>query len=212
MIHPRKSVVNRRSLGHSRSPLAVFLCATVVLSMEVGFPGDGLSATRTKVRLVHPFNKEGHLKAYYHVKRTWWGHCWTGSIGSQQRNAWRCLHHNLILDPCFKHKGTPKLACLRTPWSHAVTRLRLTRRLPRHERNDGVHHLSVPWGYRLLNGTKCVLSQGTSPQVHGVALPYLCSGGRWGSTMRRHHPRWRAKIAPPNLSRLSTHKVGKAWF
>ncbi len=185
-------------------------CALLIgLLLPPGTARAGLA--RTRVRIVHPFTQDGHLKPYLHVKRTWRGRCWTSSIGSQQRNAWRCLHHNLILDPCFKHKGVPKLACMRAPWNRSVIRLKLTRPLPKHG-NDGVQRWSVPWGYRLRSGVRCVLAQGTSPEVHGVPLPYLCSGGRFGSTMRRHHPVWRAEIAPPSLDRLSRHKVTKAWF
>lgn len=191
----------------------MLLCgiAVVLLVVQVGIPGWAGSARETKVRVVHPFTRDGHLKPYLHVERTWRGYCWTGSIGSQQRNAWRCFHRNLILDPCFKHKGVRKLACMSMPWSHAVTRLRLTKHLPRNG-NNGIHNRNVPWGYRLKDGIRCVLGQGTSPEVHGTPLPYVCSGGHWGSTVRRNHPIWRAKISGRHLHHLHIHKVGKAWF
>src|SRR4051794_17046949 len=60
------------------------------------------------------------------------GQCWTTSIAAPSTPASRCFEGNKILDPCFApaHATPPeRLACLATPWSHAVM-LRVSGKLP----------------------------------------------------------------------------------
>jgi hypothetical protein len=169
------------------------------------------TVTKTKVKVKDPFTTDGHVRKSLFVGDHLLGYCWTGSIGSQQRNAWRCLSGNIIHDPCFKHAGVRDLICMRAPWVKMVQRLRLTRRLPS-DGNSGIHDRSQPWGYKLFNGTHCVLGQGTASWVGNVPLPYVCSRHHSGTGTHRHHPIWRVRIAPKSLDRLHVRRVKKAWF
>lgn len=173
--------------------------------------GSVSNVTHTKVKVENPFTADGHVRKNLFVGDHLLGHCWTGSIGSQQRNAWRCLSGNIIHDPCFKHAGVRDLICMRAPWSKTVQRLRLTRRLPS-DGNSGTIDRSQPWGYKLFNGTRCILGQGTANWVGSVALPYFCSRHHSGTGPNRSHPIWRVRIAPKSLDRLHVRRVKKAWF
>ena len=173
--------------------------------------GNDPILTHTKVKVQDPFTADGQLRSNLWVGDHLLGFCWEGSIVTGQKNAWRCKSGNAIHDPCFKHSGVRDLICMNAPWSKAVQRLRLTRRLPG-DGNSGVVIDDQPWGYKLLNGTRCVLGGGTANWVGNVPLPYACSRHRSGSTANRNRPFWRVKIAPRSLDRLRVRRVAKAWF
>ena len=141
---------------------------------------DVARATATSVRRVNPLNSAGHLRARYTVAATRKGHCWTSSLVNG--HLYRCLHRNLILDPCWKESGRDSVVCLPTPWATRVTRLQLTRKLP--GTSSGGPRL---WGLRIGEGihANCEISQGTTIVVGGKPLSYFCQRG-WG--LRGQHP------------------------
>jgi hypothetical protein len=212
-----RNAVNRSSLRRTAIVIAVLV---VLGSLAVGAgPASAKTAraktsndaTTTQVRIKDPFTADGHLRRGLTLGSVLLGHCWEGSIASQQRNAWRCFSGNDIYDPCFKHAGVRDLICMKAPWSKRVDRLRLTRHLPS-DGNSGITRKNQPWGFKLLNGTRCILGTGTAAWVGPVALPYYCPGHGYATLPKTRFSLWRVRHAPNTLDRLNVRRVSKAWF
>jgi hypothetical protein len=189
------------------------MLGTVALGLSLVIPATpalaGTSATSTIVRRVRPIGADGTLEPDYRVVRRARGRCWTSSIASQQRVAFRCLQDNLILDPCFA--STPHVVyCMKDPWTHRVVRLRI-RRLPS-EHNAGIRRLRTPWGMELAGGRHCVLGTGTAAWVGRTALPYICSSGYATEPRLSSTTRWHVRVAPEELDRLRRRAVAVALF
>jgi hypothetical protein len=82
---------------------------------------------------------------------------------------------NEILDPCFQPpKGDGPLACLTDPWG-AVTKLRLTRHLPK---PTPVHEVTpMPWAVETSSGLRCTKLTGASAVYRGQRVNYGCTDG-----------------------------------
>ena len=143
--------------------------------------------TSTAVRHVSPLDSNGHLKSRYDLVNVRRGHCFTTSF--ENGRLFRCLGGNFLHDPCWKESGRHSVICLDRPWSHRVTRLNLTRRLPARDTYG-----PTDWGLRLASGinVNCQHSQGASGTVGGKPISYFCAHG-WallGSHPNRSQPVW----------------------
>lgn len=125
-------------------------------------------AAATRVHHVSPIDSGGHLKPRYQVTQSARGYCWTSSFVNPE--LYRCFLGNYIQDPCWPRADGEAVLCLARPWSHEVTRLRLTRRLP----PTSPGHGSL-WGLTLASGQRCQEPGGTHDIWRGHDVNYYCS-------------------------------------
>jgi hypothetical protein len=156
-------------------------------TLGVGVQGTAAAPrllTATQVIHVSPVNDAHRLKAGYRVTSSGRGYCWTNSFLNSE--LYRCLLGNYIYDPCWALAGRSAVACLLVPWSHHVTRLRLTRPLPR----SSVGHGAI-WGLRMFSGVRCQFASGTRSWFHGHPINYYCRQ-RWAllGAPDRFQPTW----------------------
>jgi hypothetical protein len=201
-------------MAESRKPLSrkALVSALLCAAVAVASPGGMVQArpAKTRVRVFDPYTSAGELRPRLRVAKRVSGRCWEGSIASQQRDAWRCIHRNEIMDPCFKG-DRPRLACLNAPWSRKVRLLELRRPLPEKLANDGIERKSYPWAIKLFSGKRCTLTTGTSAIVGDVVLPYNCNRG-YASRPHRKKAIWRVRAAPDSLDSLHRRRVRAAWY
>lgn len=128
------------------------------------------SAAHTSHHVFAAFGPGGAPTAGVRAHRS--GSCFTASITVAARTAYRCLAGNTLLDPCFVVPSSKRRAvdCYASPWSSA-TRVRLTKKLPRH---TAPARIADPWALRLADGSRCVVTTGTSQLLRGVAMRYQC--------------------------------------
>jgi hypothetical protein len=126
------------------------------------------AAAATRVHHVSPIDSAGHLKASYRVTQSGRGYCWTSSFVNPE--LYRCFLGNYIQDPCWPRAGGAAVLCLARPWSHEVTRLRLTKRLPLPSPGHG-----SLWGLTLASGQRCQEPGGTHDIWRGHDVNYYCS-------------------------------------
>jgi hypothetical protein len=143
----------------------------------------------TQVHHVSPVDSTGQLKPGYRVTDSGKGYCWTTSFVNP--GLYRCFRGNFIMDPCWSNAGQTAVFCLAAPWSHSVTRLRLTRRLP--PTSPGRSFL---WGMTLRSGLQCAEPGGTHDRWHGHDVNYLCQR-HWVllDSPDRSRPVWRILTA-----------------
>lgn len=122
------------------------------------------------------FNSHGQLSSQFQVGSHGRGYCFTSSLATTDRNAYRCFEGNAIQDPCFA--ATPNsgsVACFVDPWSK-VTLLKLTRKLPR---NTNTGDDALPWAIVTTNGLRCVFLTGATAPMGGQRINYGCVGGAY---------------------------------
>jgi hypothetical protein len=95
------------------------------------------------------------------------GNCWTSSIASRRRDAYRCMSGNTIHDPCFTLDAA-RVACPDMLRPSSGLRLSLTQALPPPQ-NDNVRNV---WMMEFANGVVC--SIGTGTVISGY--PFYCTG------------------------------------
>jgi len=121
------------------------------------------------------FDASGQLAKGHRVAGTRSGSCFASSLAVDGSDAWRCISGNEILDPCFQPpKGDGPLACLSDPWG-AVTKLRLTRRLPK--ATPARPTTPMPWAVETSSGLRCTKLTGASDVIHGQRVNYGCTDG-----------------------------------
>jgi hypothetical protein len=168
----------------------------------------------TQTTIFEPFNPDG--SPTLHVKNAS-GYCWTGSLATRRRDAWRCFKGNYILDPCFSSSSAPGVVLCPNMGVIGGIELHLTRPLPRQAANTGRPSLSNhPWGIQLSSGRNCVFLTGATTLVAGQRLNYGCAGpgpdGLWGLPRRRAQP-WTILVAPFNATGLNQRAtIRHAWM
>ncbi|MGH3471824.1 MAG: hypothetical protein ACRDPG_07240 [Nocardioidaceae bacterium] len=156
-----------------RAALGVGSLVTTMLVVAGGgaaFAQHAPAATATVVGSVRPTTHDNLLRPGYRVSaHRADGNCWTTSV--VQNSAYRCMSHNLILDPCWRlGAGRSHVACLEAPWQHQVVVLKLT------------HRLAAPatpqrwlWGLRLHGGADCQGFQGAGSIFHHHLVRFYCT-------------------------------------
>jgi outer membrane murein-binding lipoprotein Lpp len=133
-------------------------------------------AATTTTHVFSAFGSTGTPAAGVRAHRS--GSCFASSITVPDRAAYRCFAGNEILDPCFVESTSPRsaVACYADPWSRAVE-LTLKAALP----TPGPPlKISQPWAIELADGDRCVVTTGTAPILHGLAMRYQCRSGTAG--------------------------------
>ncbi len=175
------------STSHSRVAALVTVVLVAVLGSQAIAPAAGSDTQRTtafsattheqpRATMIHrvsPVDRSGQVQRNYRVTLTRRGSCWTYSFVHPE--LYRCVRGNYIHDPCWRgaRRSQPTVICLGLPWSHQLTRLRLTERLP----HTSSGRAGV-WGLTLPRGVDCLFAQGASGFVHGHHISYFCRR-RW---------------------------------
>src|SRR5579884_570315 len=95
------------------------------------------------------------------------GSCWTTSIASRRRDAYRCSVVNSIHDPCFK-VDSKNVSCLTYLAANSGLRIGLTKPLPP-PASSNAHN---PFMMQLAGGISCNVGTGTVV----ADFPFYCSG------------------------------------
>lgn len=154
----------------------------VPLLALVAVAGAGGVAAAVLLRTAHTnrvpvFTPQGRLSPQFHVGARGRGYCWEASLASTDADAYRCFQGNLIHDPCFAASAHARsVVCFLDPW-HAVTVLRLTRRLPRH--GPAVKGPPLPWAIVTTDGRRCVFMTGATALAGGERVNYGCTDGSY---------------------------------
>jgi hypothetical protein len=184
-----------------------------VIAMLVG-AASASAATRTSARIYEPFTASGAPSVQ--VAQTHRGSCFSGSLASGRKDAWRCISRNLLFDPCFSSGKVHFVLCPSGPGSASAIKIKLTKGLPAGFANQGKPSTSgLPWGLKTVAGTKCVLVTGATNVLQNRRANYFCGLHKdilWGDPIRRTEP-WTIFSAPVDAKKL-TRKVGikTAWF
>ena len=161
------------SLPHPLNRLAVAVALIVVLCAGTAVAARLLSTERTTQLAL--FDSNGQLAKGHKVAGTRTGACFTSSLAVDGSDAWRCSAGDEILDPCFRPPhGNGPLACLDTPWG-AVTKLRLTKRLPKATPVDSAR--PMPWALETSSGLRCTKLTGATNVIAGQRVNYGCTDG-----------------------------------
>jgi hypothetical protein len=192
--------------------------AAALVVAAAAFGTGGTAPRPTTKYLLAPF-VGGRLSSGLHVSRTRRGFCWVGSLADSGRSdAWRCLSGNLIHDPCFSDKSKPGpsfVVCPSTPWSRAVVKIVLTRKLPLGQANPAGSPLRrAPWAIEVASGKKCLALTGATGQIAGRGVSYGCVGGGYLlGTPRRAKPTWTIFYAAGYKARRATRvTIAEAWW
>lgn len=166
--------------------------AVAVSSHSIASAADDAAAQRTVVRVFTPF-PDGSLAPRFRIIRTVRGSCFFGSPAAKRPDAWRC--EPFVLDPCFENRARsqPYVFCISTPWTTAVTRIRLTSALPENVRNRNVTpSRRRPWGLELANGERCTFVEGSPLEIGGRFFHYRCgrSGAAAATRLLRTSSTW----------------------
>ena len=150
----------------------------------------------TAILSVRPVNAYHQLATGYHVTHILTGTCSPGSDVATA--AYRCFTRHSTFDPCWAEGSSARSAlCLLTPWSTAVTRIRLSARL---QPLPPPGYVFEPWGLQLwMSGGACIAFQGTHDQFNGRPVDYYCGTPSAGRVVLRgidHSQRlWHAQTA-----------------
>jgi hypothetical protein len=182
---------------------------TAVVGTLTAAPSAG--GTTTSARLYSPYSASGRIVIRTSTRR---GSCFSGSLATARRDAWRCSYGNYIVDPCFKSAARRDVVCPLGPSLRSGIRLVLTKALPRRYRNHGTPSTRLqPWALRLTNGTYCQYVTGASNAIGSNRLNYFCRRGDplWGSPRRSSQP-WTIFREPATARRLTRRvPIGIAW-
>jgi hypothetical protein len=195
-----------------KKPAGIVLAITLMALTA----GVAWAASSTHAHIYEPFNSAG--KPVGHVTHTYTGSCYSGSLSSPRKDAWRCISGNALLDPCFSSsKAKHFVLCPVTgPWSSKVVKLKLIKKLPKAQggkANPSTH--GMPWALVTVKGWKCQLDTGATRVVHHQRENYFCKGTKqwlYGSPERGSEP-WKIYVAGPKANHLSKKTgIKAAWF
>jgi len=168
----------------------------------------------TIVEVFAPWRLNGSVSAGVTVVKRLSGSCWTGSIAVDDRQVWRCMSSDGILDPCFApgEVNPVELACDPEPWNGHVTLLRLTSALPMAAANPvNSSGPAVGWAIELSDGDRCFVSTGANADVDGVLLLYYCASGNSAGPLNRQSEPWTVDYYPTGSDVLKPADVRVAW-
>jgi hypothetical protein len=190
------------------------LIVVLVAAAVVAVPASAVARTTTTATIFQAFKPDGTPTLHARAKS---GHCFTGSITINRKDAWRCFVGNGLFDPCFSSTLAPgKVMCPNVQLNGGVE-IRLTKGLPRAMGNHKRPSLrDQPWDIQLTSGRHCVFASGASNILHGVRMNYFCDArgafGLWGFPNRRSEP-WTILSAPATARHLHGRSaIRRAWM
>jgi hypothetical protein len=155
----------------------------------------------TRVVVFEPY-ADGNIASGMTVSRHAKGDCWTTSLATVRRDAWRCMTKNTIYDPCFSPKeGAKEVACPVDVVHRKLLLLALAKPLPA---SGGVDPITKrlrppdvePWFVTLSDGTNCWFTAGGTFTIGENRANYEC-GDWWiiGYFVEKKPNFWVAKLA-----------------
>src|SRR4051794_37844520 len=94
-VKPATSVGNTCAAAHEHGrqgqPYDRTNCEKLLASAEP-------ASVATRARVFRPFTASGRSRLHTKTRR---GECFTGSLATVRRDAWRCIVGNGLIDPCF---------------------------------------------------------------------------------------------------------------
>jgi hypothetical protein len=179
------------------------LCVAIVGVACLTNTATGNAHIRTRAILFKPFNLDGSATVHVHEAG---GYCWTGSLATPRRDAWRCLEGNSILDPCFSSAEVAGAVVCPNIGMINGTELNLTKPLPRRDANNARPSLRLaPWNIELTSGRRCGFATGGTEVIDSQRLNYGCNGRGnevlWGYPDRSSQP-WTILFDPYNATSL----------
>lgn len=193
---------------------AIVPTMATAVAVCLGAAGPSVAHVKTRGTIFEPFAADG--SPTIPVRETS-GYCWTGSLATPRRDAWRCFRGNFIVDPCFSSAAVPgTVVCPNIGMINGVE-LDLTKPLPRKYANHARPSLRLqPWNLELTSGRHCVFATGATTIVDGKRLNYGCNGQGngvlWGYPNRRSQP-WTIPFGPYNATRLTGRaSIRQAWM
>jgi hypothetical protein len=163
-------------------------------------PGPGEAAVHhvtteqrpTRVVVFEPWTRAG-LARGIRVAATVRGYCWGTAMAAPRPDAYRCMEHSEIFDPCFADRyasrGYGVVACP-DPGPASVALIELTQPLPRFWPPATP---AWPWLVILASGLRCYDQTGATLYTKGIGrLNYSCgtgsraygAGNLWGGSRR----------------------------
>ena len=169
------------------------------------------TSIKTKPRVFRPFSPSGRSLLRTKTRH---GLCFTGSLATVRRDAWRCFVGNGIVDPCFSSAHVSgSVLCPRAAWKRTGIRLKLRQPLPRpHGRKASIK--LQPWGIQLVDGRHCGVVTGGTEAIAGLRANFGCGDNDWlwGFPNRSTEP-WTIFIAPAGATVLGTRvPIRRAWM
>jgi hypothetical protein len=170
------------------------------------------TSTKTKAHVFRPFSPTGRSRLRTKTRR---GDCFTGSLATVRRDAWRCSIGNRIVDPCFSSRRAPDaVLCPRAAWKRTGIRIKLRQPLPR-PRGKRPSIKLRPWALELVDGRHCGMETGATEAIGGTRANFDCDAGNdwlWGFPDRSTEP-WTIFIAPYGATELSGRApINRAWM
>ncbi len=170
-------------------------------------------APKTKVIIFLPY-VDGHIKPGMIVAHRASGDCWSTSLATVRRDAWRCMSGNTIYDPCFSPKsGAKMVVCPTDVFNHKLIVLTLAKPLPKLDSVDPTAKQLrppdlEPWFLRLSDGTNCWFVVGATFSIGEHRANYEC-GERWiiGYPIEKKPQWWVAKLVKGEGA-TTAHELG----
>ncbi len=111
--------------------------------------------------------------------------CWTDSLATPRIDAFRCMHENVIYDPCFDIPlNGDFVSCPNTPHEDDLyfmvdkTKYKSVHDIFQDEgvelNDEEVSTSSHPWYITLKDGTGCKMVTGVTSQIAGYRMDYWC--------------------------------------
>ncbi|MBV9103482.1 MAG: hypothetical protein JO060_07805 [Candidatus Eremiobacteraeota bacterium] len=192
------------------SATACLIAGLFVLSAGVALQKAEAGTIRTTVvHVFHPTVPKG---------KTVSGNCWTTSIATNRKGAYRCMAGNAISDPCFATSTPDIVVCDADPAkNNPGFAMRVKGPLPAAVPLSGP---VTPWLVQLRDGTTCSPLTGTRALVGKVVVGYDCapvkkppSGTYVGlaDTLRSSAPLWKAQRLLYKAASSGAVLVSSSW-
>jgi hypothetical protein len=175
---------------------------------------SSINSNTTEIKNLSFFAKHGLAKGY-HILHVFDGNCWTGSIASSRKDAWRCMVGNRIYDPCFANPIQTKiknpnafhtLVFLDDPIKKHVIMLQAKLDPTKANPTEPSHHRY--WAVELAGGSICKPFTGTLNNINGETINYGCDNGQnlVGNFVKTDNL-WSVKIAADEQIKKCLHKT-----
>lgn len=181
-----------------------------VLLIALLFYSFSTLAGDTVLKLYRPL--EGGEQGALVIKKQVKGRCDAQSHLIFREDAWRCLAHGKILDPCFLKAGSKDktLLCPTSPWSSETVAVHVHDPLNNEEHQILDMSRTFPWAIELVNGERC---QAVEPGEHYDAMPirYRCTNQNLLlGPIQRCNPVW--STLEKTANGVLTMDLKKVWF
>lgn len=138
--------------------------------------------------------QDGNIAPTLTLTKTVKGSCFAGSAADARSDAWRCFIGNSIADPCFSDPAQPSWVLCPddgTPFGTKVTRISLSKALPKSLGNKGSAGQGNPWALKLAGGKVCTFLTGATFPFHGKRVNYGCDPKTFlAGSPNRSKPTW----------------------